>query len=128
MHDRRRAGRTSWPKLFTENPRITRRNRRMIETSGVDRDLIPTMKGVEAFLGRQQYRAGVTGLETLPECILMISERLARGRKRTYNGEQACNLRVIADRERCSQMRRHLGTKMRFVRYSDTRGRSPVSH
>ena len=48
VNDRHRPGRAGRAKLFAENPRLSRRDGRVIEPAGIDRDLVPTMQRIQA--------------------------------------------------------------------------------
>src|ERR1700694_5298383 len=87
MHDGHRAAGPARPELFAENARVTRRDRRMIETARVDRDFVPTMNDIVSPMMERKQWSGLIAIETLTESItegliLSLSDGDRKGRER----------------------------------------------
>ena len=86
VHDGHRAAGPARPELLAEDARVTGRDRRMIETARIDRDLVPTMNGisVQVILGQQRRR--LIAIELRPkrvaETLLLPLNRGAERRER----------------------------------------------
>ena len=91
MRDGHGATGPARPELLAENARITRRNRRMIQTGRVYCDFVPTMNGFGARwrVGRRRHVS--TGTESFPESVaegrILDLDGGRQGGKREQNDE-----------------------------------------
>ena len=69
MHDGHRAAGPARPELLAKDAGVTGRDRRMIETARVDRDLVPTMNGIASRMMVGKRRSGLIAIEKLPESV-----------------------------------------------------------
>src|SRR5262245_60257639 len=79
MDDRHRPARARGPVLFAEDPCFTFRERCMIETTGVDRDLIPVTDGVYvAILSAGYLAASRRSPKAWTQCITVTPRETLR--------------------------------------------------
>ncbi len=69
MNDGHGAAGPPRPEALAEDAGVAGRDRRMIETARVDRDLVPTMNGIGSGVGERKRRSGLIAIETLPESV-----------------------------------------------------------
>jgi hypothetical protein len=88
VHNSHRATGTARPKLFTEDSGVAGWDWSVIETGGINRDLIPTMQNVERSARRDdRQNRRRSALKTRPEFLAKASVRPG-GKRRVSEREQ----------------------------------------
>ena len=72
VNDSHGAAGPPWPELLAKDAGVAWSDRRMIETSCIDRDLVPTMDGIARHMRERKRRHGLGSIEKRPESVAEV--------------------------------------------------------